>query len=196
MYENLFYQRLEKLRSEKGVSARDMSLSIGQSAGYINALENRNGFPSMQVFFYICEYLGVTPAEFFDSDNSYPTEYKEMFDDIKALDHEHLGNVKAIIKGLKKYPSSHSIFYGLTRNGSHRKISVINSYHVLRLIYHITITPEKIVSILCTSYRYIFRTMLFQKFHALSAPFIPFSVIACTGQNNPKLQLSISLLLF
>lgn len=64
MYENLFYQRLEKLRSEKGVSARDMSLSIGQSAGYINALENRNGFPSMQVFFYICEYLGVTPAEF------------------------------------------------------------------------------------------------------------------------------------
>ena len=94
MYENLFYQRLEKLRSEKGVSARDMSLSIGQSAGYINALENRNGFPSMQVFFYICEYL--------DSDNSYPTEYKEMFDDIKALDHEHLGNVKAIIKGLKK----------------------------------------------------------------------------------------------
>ena len=93
MYENLFYQRLEKLRSEKGVSARDMSLSIGQSAGYINALENRNGFPSMQVFFYICEYLGVTPAEFFD---------KEMFDDIKALDHEHLGNVKAIIKGLKK----------------------------------------------------------------------------------------------
>ena len=43
-----------------------MSLSIGQSAGYINALENRNGFPSMQVFFYICEYLGVTPAEFFE----------------------------------------------------------------------------------------------------------------------------------
>ena len=31
MYENLFYQRLEKLRSEKGVSARDMSLSIGQA---------------------------------------------------------------------------------------------------------------------------------------------------------------------
>ena len=76
MYENLFYQRLEKLRSEKGVSARDMSLSIGQSAGYINALENRNGFPSMQVFFYICEYLGVTPAEFFDSDIAIPQSIK------------------------------------------------------------------------------------------------------------------------
>lgn len=102
MFEDLFYQRLEKLRNEKGVSARDMSLSIGQSAGYINALENRNGFPSMQVFFYICEYLGVTPAEFFDSESNYPTEYKEMLDDIKALEHEQLQNVKAIIKGLKK----------------------------------------------------------------------------------------------
>ena len=52
MFEELFYQRLVQLRTEKGVSARDMSLSIGQSAGYINSLENRKGFPSMQVFFY------------------------------------------------------------------------------------------------------------------------------------------------
>ncbi len=29
MFEELFYERLIKLRTEKGVSARDMSLSIG-----------------------------------------------------------------------------------------------------------------------------------------------------------------------
>ena len=52
MYEDLFYKRLAELRANKGVSARDMSLSIGQSAGYINALENRNGFPSMLPVFY------------------------------------------------------------------------------------------------------------------------------------------------
>ncbi len=50
MFEDLFYERLVKLRTEKGVSARDMSLSIGQSSGYINGLENRNGYPSMLVF--------------------------------------------------------------------------------------------------------------------------------------------------
>lgn len=100
MFEELFYQRLTKLRTEKGVSARDMSLSIGQSAGYINALENKNGFPSMQVFFYICEYLGVTPAEFFDEGNDYPAEYQELMEDLKSLSHENLQNVKAIIKGL------------------------------------------------------------------------------------------------
>ena len=49
MYEDLFYQRLIELRTKKGVSARDMSLSIGQNAGYINGLENRKGLPSMAV---------------------------------------------------------------------------------------------------------------------------------------------------
>ena len=101
MFEELFYQRLSKLRAEKGVSARDMSLSIGQSAGYINALENRAGFPSMQFFFYICEYLGVTPAEFFDEGNSWPAEYREIMNDLKLLSRENLQNIKAVIKGLK-----------------------------------------------------------------------------------------------
>ena len=100
MYEDLFYKRLAELRANKGVSARDMSLSIGQSAGYINALENRNGFPSMQVFFYICEYLGVTPAEFFEKGNQYPGEYQEILSDLKYLDQASLQNVKAIVKGL------------------------------------------------------------------------------------------------
>lgn len=101
MFEELFYERLTKLRTEKGVSARDMSLSIGQSAGYINALENRIGFPSMQVFFYICEYLNVTPSEFFDDSNGHPVEYREILEDLNGLDHEIFRNVKAIIKGLK-----------------------------------------------------------------------------------------------
>ena len=86
MFEDLFYDRLAKLRTEKGVSAREMSLAIGQSSGYINGLENRNGFPSMQVFFYICEYLGVTPSEFFDDGNSHPLEYRELLKDMDALD--------------------------------------------------------------------------------------------------------------
>ena len=101
MYENLFYERLTKLRTEKGVSARDMSLSIGQSSGYINGLENRNGFPSMQVFFYICEYLGVTPSEFFDDNINCPADYKEIIEDLNALDGNQLQHIKALIKGLK-----------------------------------------------------------------------------------------------
>ena len=102
MFEDLFYDRLIKLRAEKRVSAREMSLAIGQSPGYINGLENRNGFPSMQVFFYICEYLGVTPSEFFDSGNSHPIEYRGLLKDMDALDEESRRNVLAIVKGLRR----------------------------------------------------------------------------------------------
>ena len=54
-----FAQRVSQLRQAKGVSARDMSLSLGQSAGYINNIENGVNLPSMSMFFYICDYLGV-----------------------------------------------------------------------------------------------------------------------------------------
>ncbi|WP_337928083.1 helix-turn-helix transcriptional regulator, partial [Anaerotignum lactatifermentans] len=46
-YEKYFYERLSKLRSQKNVSARDMSLSIGQSENYINSIENKRMLPSM-----------------------------------------------------------------------------------------------------------------------------------------------------
>ena len=55
MYENEFQTRLAQLREKKGVSARDMSLSIGQNPGYINNIETGKALPSMSGFFYICE---------------------------------------------------------------------------------------------------------------------------------------------
>ena len=75
VYEDFVPERLAKLRMQKGVSARDMSLSLGQANNYINNVENKKTLPSMQSFFYICEYLGVTPQEFFDEGN--PNRGKE-----------------------------------------------------------------------------------------------------------------------
>jgi len=39
-YESFVPERIAKLRQTKGVSARDMSLSIGQNVNYINHIEN------------------------------------------------------------------------------------------------------------------------------------------------------------
>ena len=61
-----FAERLAQLRSAKGVSGREMSLSMGQAAGYINNIENGNNLPSLAMFFEICEYLRVSPQEFFN----------------------------------------------------------------------------------------------------------------------------------
>lgn len=60
-YLNFFSQRLNELRTQKGVSARDMSLSLGQCESYINKIENQKSLPSMNVFFYICDFLDIHP---------------------------------------------------------------------------------------------------------------------------------------
>jgi len=65
-----FAERLASLRMAKQVSAREMSLSLGQGAGYINNIENGHNLPSMAMFFEICEYLSVTPVEFFNYCNA------------------------------------------------------------------------------------------------------------------------------
>ena len=69
MDKKTFAERLAQLRTEKGISARDMSLSIGQSPNYITSIESGRNLPSMTAFFYICEYLHITPVEFFDTEN-------------------------------------------------------------------------------------------------------------------------------
>ena len=86
MYEDFVPERLAKLRTQKGVSARDMSLSLGQANNYINNIENKKSLPAMQSFFYICEYLGVTPQEFFDEGNTYPETLKEFIAEARQLD--------------------------------------------------------------------------------------------------------------
>lgn len=97
-----FSLRLAQLRLNKGVSARNMSLSLGQSPSYINNIEAGITFPSMTVFFYICDYLGVTPSEFFETDSKNPAKAKELLEAAKGLKSEQLENLIAIAKGLNK----------------------------------------------------------------------------------------------
>jgi len=98
MEKEAFIKRLTELRMNKGVSARDMSLSIGQSAGYINNIENGVNLPSMTVFFYICEYLGVSPRDFFDTGSTDPTRLEQLISASKGLTPEQLEHLLAIAK--------------------------------------------------------------------------------------------------
>lgn len=100
MYEDFVPERLAKLRALKGVSARDMSLSLGQANNYINNIENKKSLPAMQSFFYICEYLGVTPQEFFDEGNAYPQTLQEFMTEAKKLDSKSMEYILGIMKEL------------------------------------------------------------------------------------------------
>lgn len=82
--------RLSQLREQKGLSARNLSLSIGHSAGYINKIENKKAFPSMDTFLYICDFLEVSPKTFFDDTITHCKSYDKLIDLLKTLNNDDL----------------------------------------------------------------------------------------------------------
>lgn len=101
MHKEFFSKRLTELRMEKGVSARDMSLSLGQSESYINRIENMKMMPSLTVFFYICEYLDVTPKDFFDTGGQ-SIEFSQLVKDLSELDPDQISHLSKIVKDMKR----------------------------------------------------------------------------------------------
>lgn len=99
-YLNWFPLRITELRTEKGVSARDMSLSLGQSESYINKIENKRTLPSMTGFIYICEYFGITPQDFFDIKSGAPQKSKEILSELNKLTTEQIDHIMMIIKDI------------------------------------------------------------------------------------------------
>ena len=100
MYEEFTQNRIAQLRMQRDVSARDMSLSLGQNNSYINQIENKKSLPSLQGLFYICEYFGITPQQFFDEESQYPAELVELVDDLKKLDKKSLEHIAGLVKEL------------------------------------------------------------------------------------------------
>jgi len=81
VYEEFTQNRIAQLRMQKNVSARDMSLTLGQNNSYINQIENKKALPSLQGLFYICEYFGITPQQFFDDGNAYPVQLADLVEE-------------------------------------------------------------------------------------------------------------------
>lgn len=102
MYELFLRERIARLRSQKGVSAREMSQVLGQSDGYINGIENGHSMPSMAIFFYICEYFEITPKQFFDEEEAAPGLLNELIAELKRLDASQLESLLPLVKSLNQ----------------------------------------------------------------------------------------------
>ena len=102
MDEGYIAKRITQLRLKKGVSARSMSLSIGQNPVYINNIESGKALPSVLGLLYICDYLQITLKEFFDEENQNPEKLNEIISLLKKLNDEQLKLVIDVIQGLIK----------------------------------------------------------------------------------------------
>ena len=94
-------KRVAELRMAKGVSARDMSLSIGQGHAYINNIENGKVLPSVRGLSYICEFLNISLKDFFDLGCPLPETINNIVADLKTLSPEQLSNIAGIVRGLR-----------------------------------------------------------------------------------------------
>ena len=89
-YERFVRDRITQLRLRKGVSEYQMSLDLGKNKSYIQSLTSGRSLPTMQSFLDICDYLEVTPQQFFDSELHNLPLIDKATDLMKQLDVEDM----------------------------------------------------------------------------------------------------------
>ncbi len=90
MNEQFIRDRISILRTKKGISEYKMSLDLGHSKSYVQSISAGRALPSLSEFLYICEYLGVTPKEFFDEEATDPQLVRELYNLSSSLEEEDL----------------------------------------------------------------------------------------------------------
>lgn len=100
--EKFIRKRITKLRMQKDVSEYKMSLDMGHSGSYINSIASGKAMPSMGEFLYMCEYFGITPAEFFDEKIDAPIRIAGINEILRELDESDLDLILTTAKRLAK----------------------------------------------------------------------------------------------
>lgn len=90
MNETFIRERITELRIQKNISEYKMSLDLGHSKSYIQSISSGKALPSMSEFLYICDYLEITPKEFFDVNNTETLKMHQLFLCAKDLSAEDL----------------------------------------------------------------------------------------------------------
>lgn len=84
--EEFVRNRITQLRINKGISEYKMSYDLGHSRGYINNISSGKALPSLSEFFSICDYFGITPVAFFETEKNDPVLITTVIEKLKLLD--------------------------------------------------------------------------------------------------------------
>lgn len=94
-------QRITDLRIKGGFSECQMSLDLGHSQSYIHNIVSGRSKPSVTELLSICNYLGVSPCNFFDEDNSEPALLQKLMEEAKGLSDKDILSLLSIIERIK-----------------------------------------------------------------------------------------------
>lgn len=107
--DNFIRERITQLRLQKNVSEREMSLDMGRGHAYIHNIVAGASLPTMESFLEICEYLCVSPMEFFDCELTNPTNTKEIYEELKRLCKNDTNKLLNFLKIMKPSHFEHII---------------------------------------------------------------------------------------
>lgn len=100
-------ERILQLRLKRGVSEYQMSYDLGHSRGYVFNISSGKSLPPMREFLAICDYFGITPAEFFDESNKNPELIHKAVEGLKTLDDSDVLLILSFINRLQSKTKSH-----------------------------------------------------------------------------------------
>lgn len=101
-FEAYIRNRITELRVARGITEREMSLGLDKSDAYINKIANGKSGVSLPALADICDYFGITMADFFDSMIKNPMLHKELRDGLLELSDHDIELVRTIINRLKE----------------------------------------------------------------------------------------------
>ena len=100
MDEHFIRNRITELRTQKGISEYKMSLDLGHSRSYMQGISSGRSMPSLTEFLYICDYLNITPKDFFDDTLENPALLQSIYEKLKSLSEDDLIALLGIINRL------------------------------------------------------------------------------------------------
>ena len=101
MDEKFIRDRITQLRMRKGVSEYQMSYALGHSRSYVYNISSGRALPPMKEFLEICDYFGITPAEFFDTEQKNPDLIRKAAEEMNRLSESDQRLVLNLIERLK-----------------------------------------------------------------------------------------------
>lgn len=93
--------RITRIRIEHNISEYQLSLDLGFSKGYIQAISSGNILPSIGALYKICDYFEITPAQFFCGSTSDSKLFEDLTNAIREMSVEEQYALYHFLKGGK-----------------------------------------------------------------------------------------------
>lgn len=102
MDRNFIKERYAKIRIAHNISARKLSLELGQSTEYINQIESGKNMPSVEGLLNFCSYFDISVGEFFEDKFNYPVEYTAIIEELNKMDAMTVKHIYGLLKIINK----------------------------------------------------------------------------------------------